>query len=209
MLFLPELGPCAWCACLCPVFLLVAGVAGGPLVGGQRFEACFVYDQHAAGLAVHGTELDEVVEEYADARAGRPDHRGELFLRDAGVDGEQRAVLPADLAGQVQQDGREAVLAVHGDELGDQLLLLKQPLSQVLDELFPHAIVVEQGHEARLRDPPQNRRRHGGEAFRSVQVAEAQLPDDVTRGEDALQALLALAGGGDERRAGRLGLFGR
>jgi hypothetical protein len=157
-----------------------------------------VDQQPAPWHAVYRVDLDESLEEQADARTSRAHHGSQFLLRDPGVDHQPGTLPEADLAGEVQEYSREPVLAVVGDQVRDQPLLLEQALSQVPDEFLPYARVFEQRKHPQFRDPPQDGRRQRRERLIPVLVAKGQLAHEIARAENTKQAILSGASRRDE-----------
>jgi hypothetical protein len=90
----------------------------------------------------------ESLEKVADARASRTDHRREFLVRQLLIDTNAVGATGAHLAGQPQQGRRRALLAVRGDQVGDDLLLLVEAIAEVAQVLAVQAAVGEHREKA-------------------------------------------------------------
>lgn len=130
--------------------------------------------------------------EGADAWPCGADHLRQFLMRNPVFEAQAERVLLAKFAGQLQQGLAQSLFAVDRHQVGDDLLLLRDARGQILHEAFEQRVAAQQFQELSAGNQFQDRLFHGHGGFQArARAGEAQLAENISRGVDGEQALLA------------------
>src|SRR6185295_9979109 len=88
-------------------------------------------------------EVPESLHEYADPRPRSPYHCRQLFMRNPDLDANAPRIFLSQLFGDLQQGLSQTLLAINRHQVGDDLLLVRNTHSQVLDEAFEEGVFCQ------------------------------------------------------------------
>src|SRR6185369_10213250 len=98
-------------------------------------------------------------------------------------------VFLAELFGDLQESLSQALLAINRDEVGDDLLLVRNPNGQILDEAFEKIVRSQPAEKLPARNLFQERVFHCGRGFEpGPKPGQAQLAENIPSAVDRKHA---------------------
>src|SRR5437868_704636 len=142
----------------------------------------FLDNQMMLGVVFNQLEVPKSLHKHTDSRPRSAYHCRQFFVRDLYFDANAPRVFLAELPGDLKQRLTQALLAINGHEVGDYLLLVRDPHRQVSDEAFEERIFCQAIEKLATRDLFQESVFHRGRRFQPASKSrQTQLAENISR----------------------------